>query len=65
MASACPDARHFSLSHYATHALQAATLVLKVRGSESEQVSLDVGSLRGTAWASGIFFNGLNPCWFL
>ena len=36
MASARPDARHFSLSLYATGALQAATLVLDFRGSESE-----------------------------
>ena len=36
MASACPSARHFSLSHYATGALQAATLALELRGSESE-----------------------------
>ena len=30
------DARHFSFSLYATGAFQAATLVLKLRGSESE-----------------------------
>ena len=36
MASACLDARHFSFSLYATGAFQAATLVLKLRGSESE-----------------------------
>ena len=37
-----PDARHFSLSLYATGALQAATLVLELRGSESEEVSFCV-----------------------
>ena len=36
MASARLDARHFSFSLYATGAFQAATLVLKLRGSESE-----------------------------
>ena len=36
MASACPDVRHFSLSLYTTGALQAATPVLELRGSESE-----------------------------
>ena len=36
MASACPDARHFSLSQYATGALLGATLALELRGSESE-----------------------------
>ena len=36
MASARPDARHFSLSKYATGALQDATLVVELRGSESE-----------------------------
>ena len=36
MASAHPDARHFSSSLYATHAFQAATLVLELRESESE-----------------------------
>ena len=36
MASACPNARHFSLSLYATCALQAATPMLELRGSESE-----------------------------
>ena len=34
--SAHPDARHFSFSLYATGAFQAATLVLELRGSESE-----------------------------
>ena len=50
MASACPfsrrklspsfwlDTRHFSSSPYATGAFQAATLVLKLRGSESELI---------------------------
>ena len=36
MASAHLDARHFSSSLYAAGALQAATLVLELRGSESE-----------------------------
>ena len=31
-----PNARHFSFSLYTTGALQAATLVLELRGSESE-----------------------------
>ena len=42
------DARHFSSSLYATDAFQAATLVLELRGSASEKVSLCVDSLRGT-----------------
>ena len=49
MASARPDARYFSLSLYTTGALQAAMLVLELRGSESKQVSPCVGSPRGTA----------------
>ena len=36
MASACLDARHFSFSLYTTGAFQAATLLLELRGSESE-----------------------------
>ena len=36
MTSSCPNARHFSLSQYATHAHQAATQVLELRGSESD-----------------------------
>ena len=36
MASAHPNARHFSLSLYTTGALQAATPLLELRGSESE-----------------------------
>ena len=36
MASARPDARHFSSSLCATGAFQAATPVLELRGSESE-----------------------------
>ena len=32
------DARHFSFSLYATGAFQAATLVLELRGNESEKV---------------------------
>ena len=36
MASARPDARHFSLSKYATGDFQAVILVLELRGSESE-----------------------------
>ena len=35
MASACPDARHFSFSLYNNGAFQAATLVLELRGSQS------------------------------
>ena len=38
MASAHPDARHFSLSLYTTDAFQAAPLVLELRWSESESV---------------------------
>ena len=36
MASAHLDDRHFSFSQYATGSLQAATLALELRGSESE-----------------------------
>ena len=36
MAFACPNTRHFSSSLYTAGALQAATLVLELRGSESE-----------------------------
>ena len=36
MPSAHPNASHFSLSQYATSALQAATLALELRGSKSE-----------------------------
>ena len=36
MASACPDARHFTFSLYTTSVFQAATLALDLRGSESE-----------------------------
>ena len=36
MAGAHPEARHFRLSLYTPAALQAATLVLELRGSESE-----------------------------
>ena len=36
MASAHLDARHFSFSLYATGAFPAATLVMELRGSESE-----------------------------
>ena len=36
MASACPNARHFSLSLCTTGALQAATRVLELRRNESE-----------------------------
>ena len=36
MASVCLDARHFSLPLYTTGALQAATMVLKLRGRQSE-----------------------------
>ena len=47
MASACLDASHFSSSLYVTGAFQATTLVLELRGSESE-VSPWVVSLRVT-----------------
>ena len=40
MVSARLDAGHFSSSLCATGAFQAATSVLELRGSESEQVSL-------------------------
>ena len=43
----------------------AATLVLELRGSESEYVSPCVGSLRGTAWGSNNFSHQPNPHWFL
>ena len=36
MASARLDARHFSFSPYLTATFQGATLVLELRGSESE-----------------------------
>ena len=65
MASACLDARHFSFSLYTTGAFQSDTLVLEIRGSESEYVSLRAGSLRGTAWDSRSFSHQFNPCWFL
>ena len=65
LASACLDNKHFSFSLYTTGALQAAALVLELRGGESEYVSLCVGFLKGTAWGSSSFFHGLNPCWFL
>ena len=63
VASAPLDARHFSFSLYATGAFQAATPVVELREGESEQVSLCTlrGSLRGTAWASRIFFHRFNP----
>ena len=57
MASAHLDARYFSSSLYAIGAFQAATPVLELRGSESENVSLCVGSLKGTAWDSKSFFH--------
>ena len=50
MASACPDARDFSLSLYTTDVLQAATPMLELREKESlREVSLYVGFPRGTA----------------
>ena len=64
MASVCLDARHCRFSQYVTGAFQAAILVMELRGSESEQVSPSVGSLR-TAWGSSSFFHQLNPHWFL
>ena len=65
MASAHLDARYFSSSLYAIGAFQAATPVLELRGSESENVSLCVGFLRGTAWGSSSLFQQLNSHWFL
>ena len=56
MASAHLDARYFSFSLYTTGAFQAGTPVLELRGSETEQVSLCVGSLTGTGWGSCSFF---------
>ena len=63
MASARPDARHLSISQYATGAFQAATPVLGHRGSKSDKSMC--GSLRGNVWGSIIVFHQLNPCWFL
>ena len=57
IASVLLYARHSSFSLYTTGALQAATPVLELRGSESEWVSPCVGSLRGTVWASRSFFH--------
>ena len=67
MTSGPLDVRHFSSSLYATGAFQAATLVLELRGSESEYVSPTQvwrcgGSLRGTAWGSRSFSHQLNSC---
>ena len=56
------DARHFSSSLCPTGAFQAGTLVLELRGSESE--CLYVGPLKETAWDSRSFFHRLNPRWF-
>ena len=55
MASAHPNGRHFSLSQYATGALVVATPVLELKGSESQLMSLCVGSLRETAWGFSSF----------
>ena len=50
VASAHLDARHFSFSLYATGAFQAATLLLELRGSESEWVHVwYVATLQGQA----------------
>ena len=49
VASAHPDATHFSFSLHTTGALQAATPVFELRGSKSEQGSLYLGSPGGTA----------------
>ena len=70
MAPACQlfvgrDARHFSLSLYTPGTFQAATTVLELRGSASEQVSSCEDFLRGTAWGPRSFFHRLNPHWFL
>ena len=57
MASAHLNARHFSLSLNTTDVFHAATLVLELRGSESEWMSPCVGSLRGNTWNSSSFFH--------
>ena len=54
MASAHLDVRHFTFSLYITGAFPAATPALELRGSKSEQVSLCVGSLRGTTWGPAV-----------
>ena len=59
------DTRHFSYFLYATGAFQDASLVLELRGSESEQVSPCVGSLRGTTWDCRSFLHRLNVHQFL
>ena len=63
--SSCLDARHFNSSLCATVVFQAATPVLELRRSESEQVSPCVGSLRGIAWGYRNFFCQLSPYRFL
>ena len=65
MASAHLDAKDPSFSLYTTGAFQAATPALELRESESEYMSVCVGSLRGTGWGSRRFFHSLNPCWVL
>ena len=64
-ASARLDARCFSFLQYASDAFQAATSVLDLTGSESEEVSPCVGSPRRTAPGSSSFFRRLSTCWFL
>ena len=65
IASTCLDDRHFSFSLYPTGSLQVATLVVELRGSESEKGNPRAGSLRGTSWGSRSFFHQLNLCLFL
>ena len=61
--SSCLDTRHFHSSLYATGVFQATLLVWDLRGSKFE-VSLCVGSQRGTAWGSRNFFHQLKPASF-
>ena len=57
MASAHLDARHFSFSLYTIGAFQAATLLLELRGGESEKVNLYVGSSGESAGGSNSSFH--------
>ena len=59
-----PQTRHFSLSLDTTGTFQAATPMLHLRGSESEQVSPFVGSIKGTASGSSSLLHQLNPTGF-
>ena len=64
MASALLDATHLSFSLCTTGALQAAALVLELRGRETEWVRQCVVSLRGISWSSSNFFHSLKLPWF-